>query len=117
MVIDSFSTDQSREHWGGDKSVSKVLTIRPFQTDRLENYLWIFVFCIPDVGAGTHAVVGVVARRLVYPLPAQVFPEIDVQAPHTASLSLAASQTTREEVQSTAGYKMTGTDTFYTALA
>lgn len=52
--------------------------------------LGIFVFSIPDVGAGPHAVVGVVAGWLVYPLPAQIFPEVDVQAPHTAGLCLAA---------------------------
>ncbi len=53
-------------------------------------YLRIFVFSIPDVSAGTHAVVGMVASGLMDPLPAQIFPEVDVQAPHTAGLSLAA---------------------------
>lgn len=59
-------------------------------------YLRIFVFGIPDVGAGPHAVVSKVARRLVYPLPAQIFPEVDVQAPHAAGLSLAACEEIRE---------------------
>lgn len=58
-----------------------------------------------------------VARRLVYPLPAQVFPEIDVQAPHTAGLCLAATQTTRKQVLSGAGYEMIGTDISHSALA
>lgn len=50
--------------------------------------LRIFVFSIPDVGAGPHAVVGMVAGRLMYPLPAQIFPEVNVQAPHAAGLCL-----------------------------
>lgn len=52
-------------------------------------YLRIFVFSIPDVGAGPHAIVGVIACRLMYPLPAQIFPKVDVQAPHAARLRLA----------------------------
>lgn len=40
--------------------------------------LRIFVFSIPDVGAGAHAVIGVVARWLVNPLPAQIFPKVNV---------------------------------------
>lgn len=85
----------NKEH---NKMISQVL------------HLWIFVFCIPDVGAGAHAIIGVVARRLVYPLPAQVFPEIDVQASHTAGLSLAASQRTRKN-------EVIGPDASYSALA
>lgn len=57
---------------------------------RVALYLRIFVFSIPDVGAGPHAVIGKVSRWLVYPFPAQIFPEVDVQAPHTAGLCLAA---------------------------
>lgn len=53
-------------------------------------YLRIFVFSIPDVGAGPHAVIGMVACWLMYPFPAQIFPEVDVQAPDAASLCLAA---------------------------
>lgn len=56
----------------------------------VELYLRIFVFSVPDVGAGPHAVVSIVARRLMYPLPAQIFPEVDVQAPHAAGLCLTA---------------------------
>lgn len=40
--------------------------------------LRIFVFSIPDVGAGAHAVIGVVACGLVNPLPAQIFPKVNV---------------------------------------
>lgn len=58
-----------------------------------------------------------VARWLVYPLPAQVFPEIDVQASHAAGLGLAASRRTREEVQSGAGCEMIATGTSWSALA
>lgn len=55
----------------GDKQVAReLLGCTP--------YLRIFVFSTPDVGAGPHAVVGVVARWLIYPLPAEVFPEVDV---------------------------------------
>ena len=61
-------------------------------------YLRIFVFSVPDVGAGPHAVVSMVARWLVYPLPAQIFPEVDVQAPHTARLCLAAGEKTEKHL-------------------
>lgn len=40
--------------------------------------LRVFVFSIPDVGAGAHAVISVVARWLVNPLPAQIFPKVNV---------------------------------------
>lgn len=53
-------------------------------------YLGIFVFSIPDVGAGSHAVISVVASWLMYPLPAQIFPEVDVKVSHAAGLCLAA---------------------------
>lgn len=52
-------------------------------------YLRVFVFSIPDVGAGSHAVVGKVSCGLMYPLPTQVFPEVDVQASHTAGVLVA----------------------------
>lgn len=64
-------------------------------------YLRVFVFSVPDVGAGAHAVVSVVASRLIYPLPAQIFPEVNVQAAHAAALGLAAPQETHIYHQST----------------
>lgn len=53
-------------------------------------YLSVFVLSIPDVGTGTHAVVGKVSLRLVDPLPTQIFPKVNVKLPHTAGLSFSA---------------------------
>lgn len=53
-------------------------------------YLRVLVFRSPDVRARASAIVGIVTRRFMYPLPAQVFAEVNVQAPHTAALRLTA---------------------------
>lgn len=50
-------------------------------------YLGVLAFCVPYVGAWSHAVVGKVAGRLMDPFPAQIFPEVYVEASHTAALS------------------------------
>ena len=64
-------------------------------------YLRVLVVGVPDVSAGAHAVVGMVARWLVDPLPAQVLAEVDVQAPHAAALRPAVAHGTmgRNEIQ------------------
>lgn len=49
-------------------------------------YLSIFVFCVPHIGAGTYAVVGIVTRGLMDPFPPQIFTEINVQLLNTAVL-------------------------------
>jgi len=62
----------------------------PVMTHSPDWYLWVFVFWSPDVRARASAIVGIVTRRFMYPLPAQVFAEVYVQAPHTAALRLSA---------------------------
>lgn len=53
-------------------------------------YLWVLIFWSPDIRARASAIVGIVTRRFMYPLPAQVFAEINVQAPHATALRLSA---------------------------
>lgn len=50
-------------------------------------YLRVFVLSIPDVGAGAHAVVSIVSFGLVDPLPAQIFPKVNIKLTHTTGLS------------------------------
>ena len=53
-------------------------------------YLRVLVLCVPDVGTGAHAVVGMVALGFVNPFPAKVLPKVDVQLSDAAGLGFAA---------------------------
>lgn len=81
-VVKNWQRLQSLRNTAGLGRSSRVVMLIQGQNLR------VFVFSIPDVSAGPHAVVGVIACWLMYPLPAQVLPEVDVQAPYAARLCL-----------------------------
>lgn len=65
--------------------------VKHFQaSDNPDCYLWVLIFWSPDESARASAIVGMITRRFMYPLPAQVFAEVNVQAPHTAVLRFTA---------------------------